>query len=204
MKMVAPANVSHFDFQGHEYHRDKNGHFNIDSPDHVAAAQMCGAVEYDPKVEDPFAPPPTERVDGDFDQQLAEKEARIAELEAKLAETTEGRDEALQALADAGARADATDVADDADDAPGDTSEDAGGASEDAGGASEDSTADKVGAYLAEHPDFTGEDLDRDGKVEWLKSVGVVISVSSSKVAAQTAIAETIADYKAGLTAKDD
>ena len=48
MKMVAPAEVSHFSFDNVEYTRDEHGHFNIDHPDHVEHAKMHGAVPYDP------------------------------------------------------------------------------------------------------------------------------------------------------------
>lgn len=199
-KFVAPANLASFTADTVEYTPDENGHFEIAHPDHIKHAKRHGFKMYDPAAgtvveEAPPAPIPDEHGNADLLKRLAaadETEAdlrrQLDEMQAKLAETTEGRDEALQALADAGARSDATDTAADADDATGDTSETAA--------ATDEVAEDKLGAFLAANPDFTGEDLDRDGKVEWLKGVGVAISVSSSKVAAQTAIETTIADYK--------
>lgn len=74
MKFTAPANVSHFEMDNVDYHRDENGHFEIRHPEHVKAALRHGAVPV--VVGDVAAPQTAEERDGE----IAALEARLATL----------------------------------------------------------------------------------------------------------------------------
>lgn len=179
MKMVAPAEIGHLEFDNVEYHRDEQGLFDIKHPDHIASARAHGLTEFDPSAPHlGLDPAPVERVASEFDELLSAKDDEIAQLKAQLA--------AAQTAPVAPAALAATDAPADAPSASGDTSEKSGGVSED---------EDLIGTALAANPNF--DDMDRDGLVEWLKGVGVGTPGNLSKTKAREIVDETIADYKA-------
>lgn len=111
MKFTAPANISHFEMDNVDYHRDENGHFEIRHPEHAKAALRLGAV---PVVAGDVAVPQT----------AEERDGEIAALEARLA--------ALRGAAPVAAPTPAaTDTPADPADASGDTSGATGGTADD-------------------------------------------------------------------------
>lgn len=169
MKFTAPANVSHFEMDNVDYHRDENGHFEIRHPEHVKAALRHGAV---PVVAGDVAAPQT----------AEERDGEIAALEARLA--------ALRGAAPvAPAPVPATDTPAHPADASGDTSGTTEGtvdASGDTSGATE-GTVDEAGS-------IDPETATRDDMVEWLAKNGVTISPASSKDNARKAVEDFLAD----------
>lgn len=132
MKFTAPANVSHFEMDNVDYHRDENGHFEIRHPEHVKAAIRHGAVPF--VAEDIVAPQTAEERDGE-----------IAALEARLA--------TLRGTAPvAPAPVPATDTPAHPADASGDTSGATGGTADEAGSIDPDTaTRDEMVEWLAKN-----------------------------------------------------
>lgn len=189
MKMVAPSEIGHLNFDNVEYERDEDGLFEIKHPDHIAAAHMHGLVPYDPSAPhlglDAVAR--VEPVKTDFDEQLSAKDAvisdkddEIAQLKAQLAAAQAAP---VAPVAPAGTDAPAGGAA-----APGDTSEKSGGVAEE---------KDLMAEALAADPNF--DEMGRDDLVDWLKGVGVSVPGNLSTDKAREIVDSTIADYKAGL-----
>lgn len=181
-KFLAPLGLASMTIDNLEYTPDEDGFFVVDNEDHQRHAAMHGAVAVTAEMEEAYAirPGSVAAVLGQFDGISADeakaKDDRIAELEALLAEKG--------APAPTG-DADATDAATEGASATGDTS------SDDEGGADED----KVGAALADGPNFV--EMGRDEMVDWLHSVGVMIPGNVSKEAAAKAIDEVVAEHNA-------
>ncbi len=219
-KFTAPASLDHFSFDEVVYRRDEHGDFNIDHPDHVQKAVLHGAVPKDAAVPgmatDAPAPVPDEHgnlaIINDLNAKLLAAHANTDKAEGDVhslqeqLDATAAENERLKsgyaALEARLAALEATDTAGTGGDASGDTSEDTGGDAPSTAGTDEpvDGTRQAIGHHLAAFPDFTGENLDRDGKVAWLASVGITISTASSKAVAQQAIDEVIADYRADVS----
>lgn len=170
MKMQAPANIAHFEFENVKYERDENGHFEVAHPAHVDALLRLGAHIVGPGGE----------TLGDTVPYLDPRDAQIASLQAQLAALQSGATEAPVA-------SDPADIADPVLDATGDTSPPAGGGTDD---------TDKMAAALALEPKF--DDMTRDEMVDWLKEVGVVVPANVSKDNARKAIDEAVADHESG------
>lgn len=225
MKMVAPAEIGHFNFDNVEYHRAADGTFDIQHPDHIAAARIHGARDYDPDAPNMglLRADPVERVPSEFDDTikrhgeemgakddlLAEKERENAELRARL-----DRLEALLSGGGAGtapgadahpSRAEGTDGGA----APlGDTSVAPGGGGvippgsqtttvppQGQAGDDLDKNEDKRAELLANKPDVTNYDAMK----AWLKDAGVAVPGNVSKARAAEIVEETVKDFEAGL-----
>lgn len=195
MKMVAPAEIGHFEFDNIVYKRDEDGTFTINHPDHVASALIHGAKEFDPSAPHlgVFAAEPV-RIMG-FDDELREaeqranaaeadsvaKDGRIAELERLLAEAQTTRD----------APAPGGDGAGDATERTDDTSGGAGAMDV------EQETARRA-ALLAKKPDTDNYDEMKS----WLTEAGVAFPGNVSKARAKEIVEETIAELEKPVAAE--
>lgn len=197
MKMVAPAAIGHFVFDNVEYERDEDGSFEIKHPDHIAAARIHGATEFNPDAPhlsfDNFAL--AARVPSEFDATIADQAAVIEDLKAQLAGATpnetiaaqrgEIEDLKAQLLAAQSSRP-----------APG-LFEALGGENTRTGTEGTEDTSEKAGgtdaaakaALLATKPDAD----DYDGMKSWLTEAGVSFPGNVSKVRAAEIVAETVA-----------
>lgn len=182
MKMAAPENISHFEFDNVKYERDEDGTFDIKHPAHVKAATMHGARPYDPEL-GAVVLPVVERVQSDFDQQMADKDDEIAALKRQLAEA-----QAAKTATETPATPGATDTPATPASASGDTSSGQGGTAS-------DQQEDRLGAALALNPDF--DTMGRDDMVEWLKGVGISAPSNLSTEKTRSILNDAVAAYKA-------
>lgn len=189
MKLVAPPEIGHFEIDNIEYRPNSDGVIEVQLAAHEQAMRRLGAVEYDPDVptDELFNPKADERLQSDFDAEMAAKDKELAAAN----EANATLHQRLEALEKAMAAAKAPAVPPKPVAAPEDTSEKAGDTT------ATDNEADKMAAALAANPNFDA--MGRDDMVEWLKEVGVVVPSVISKVNARQAIDDAVADYKAGL-----
>lgn len=175
MRMVAPDHVSHFVFDNVEYTRGTDGTFDIQHPDHQAAAKMHGALDHDPENNNPF-PDSVHTADAikhDIDTALAAKDAEIAALRLQL----EQRPEAP--AAPEGSKTPEKPVM-----ASHDTSDEAKAtATEHA----------QLGEMIAKHPDVDA--MTRDEMLTFLKDANVSVPGNVSNDVARKTVHDTINAY---------